>query len=93
MYKLITTDDSVTTMCCSPVRHHLATGLKNGEVKVFMGEPCQSAVAPYTITDTKVKVYRIGGTLIWQLARNLCFAELILVVNDRSYDSSTLVYT
>ena len=47
-------DGSVTAMCCSPVRHHLAVGLKNGQVKVFMGDPSQSTPVPFTIPDTKV---------------------------------------
>ena len=37
--------------------------------------------------------WNIGGTLIWRIARNLCFEDSILVVHTHSCDSNTLLYT
>ena len=47
-------DDSVTSMCCSPVQHHLAVGLNSGKISIFMGDPSLHTPAPTIITDTKV---------------------------------------
>ena len=37
--------------------------------------------------------WNIGGTLIGRIAKILYFADLILAVDARGYDSNTLVYT
>ena len=47
-------DDSVTSMCCSPVRHRFAVGLNSGKISIFMGDPSLYTPAPTIITDTKV---------------------------------------
>ena len=41
-------------MCSSSVRHHLAVGLSNGDVKVFVEESPEREASPYTFAQTKV---------------------------------------
>ena len=43
----------------------------------------------YTV---QVEIILVALAITWWIARNLCFADLILAVNNRSYDLSTLVY-
>ena len=47
----------------------------------------------YKVTNAYHIRWNIGGTLIWWIAKILCFVDLILAVDDYSPDSNTLVYT
>ena len=72
-------DGSVTAMCCSPVRHHLAVGLKSGKVKIFVGDPSQSAPVPFTIPDTKVPI--VQSVCIVHVALDCMGKALFLVLS------------
>ena len=45
---------SITSVCSSSVRHHLAVGLSNGDVEVFVGESPEKEDSPNTLAQTKV---------------------------------------
>ena len=76
---------SITSVCSSSVRHHLAVGLSNGDVKVFVRESPEKEDSPNTLAQTKVTAimslldYPIGKQsaltiLLFQIHYNMhCF--------------------